>query len=105
MNCNPIVWVHGQKETSYQLEEVEVVHVAFWEVVWPTLISLATMVYMMNHIQKTFAYSKDVPKALEDLKPYSMKKHLPTVQIRKSQDAEQSEALQPASKSWSGHVP
>ena len=47
---------------------------------------------MINHVHKTFAYGKDVAKALEDLKPYDLKKHLPTLQISKSQDPEQREA-------------
>jgi hypothetical protein len=56
-----------------------------------------TTAYLINHIQKTFTYGKDAAKALENLKPYDMTKHLPTVQISTSQDPQQREALRPTS--------
>ena len=51
-----------------------------------------TTAYLINHIQKTFAYGKDIAKALENLTPYDMTKHQPVIRVSKSQDPQQREA-------------
>jgi hypothetical protein len=45
-----------------------------------------TIAYLINQIQKTFPYGKDISSALDDLKPYDLSKHKPIKQVSKSTD-------------------
>jgi hypothetical protein len=50
-----------------------------------------TTAYLINQIQKTYSYGKDIATALDTLTPYDLSKHKPKKQKSVSEDKEERE--------------
>jgi hypothetical protein len=42
--------------------------------------------YLINYVKKTYSFGNDVGTALEDLEPYDMSQHCPTLKVSHEQD-------------------